>query len=545
MNTSHASLPGTTSDVLIVGFGPVGKLLAIKLGQQGLDVVVVDRNAAAYPLPRAVTHCSDFARILQSVGLAPDTIPHITEPYDDMYSWRDRDGRTLVEVDWSGRGESDWYNTYFFHQPALEDALDEIVDGLENVRVMRGWEAVSLSHGAEDATVGMHTSVGEEMSVTAEWVIGADGANSTIRNLADIEWHDDGYFFDWLVVDVKLRPGLKFPHIAAQSCDSRRPSTMVPGGPGRRRWEFMRLPHESTTDLDRTEKAWELLAPYGLSPDNAELERHSVYTFQSCWATEWRRGRVVLAGDAAHLMPPFAGQGLGAGARDVMNLSWKLGAVMRGHADDSLIDTYGAERIHHAVAFVKFSTSLGQVICITDPAEAHARDQRMLSEWKAGMKPPAPPRPGLGDGVHTGPFGGALARQGRVRVTDGRDIVLFDDAFDGPGAVITRTADTLATITADARASLLDLGITSVALSGSAVAGSVIDDVDGTYRRWLDELGADTVLVRPDFHLYGSSAAEETSHLITEFLSKVGGRSASAVQQNESTSSAYVRTKES
>lgn len=528
MNTSHATSLRMTTEVLIVGFGPVGKLLAIKLGQQGHTVVVIDRNAAAYPLPRAVTHCSDFARILQSVGLAPDTIPHITEPYDDMYSWRNGDGQTLVEVDWSGKGESGWYNTYFFNQPALEDALDEIVGGLDNVRVMRGWEAISLSQRAEDATVGVRTAAGEEMSVTADWVIGADGANSKIRNLAGIEWHDDGYFFDWLVVDVKPRPGLEFPHVASQNCDTQRPSTMVPGGPGRRRWEFMRLPHESKEDLNRTEKAWELLAPYGLSADNAELERHSVYTFQSCWATEWRRGRVLIAGDAAHLMPPFAGQGLGAGVRDVMNLSWKLNAVLRGQADDSLIDTYGAERIHHAVAFVKFSTSLGQVICITDPAEAHARDNRMIAEWEAGMKPPAPPRPGLGQGVHTGPSGGALARQGRVRVDHGQDAALFDDAFDGPGAVITRTATTLATISADARESLLDLGITLVALSGPTVVNSIIDDVDGTYHRWLDELGADTILIRPDFHLYGSSAAEETIDLINGFLSGVGGRCASA-----------------
>ncbi|WP_246284636.1 bifunctional 3-(3-hydroxy-phenyl)propionate/3-hydroxycinnamic acid hydroxylase MhpA [Gordonia asplenii] len=517
-----------TTEVLIVGFGPVGKLLAIKLGRQGHTVIVIDRNAAAYPLPRAVTHCSDFARILQSVGLAPDTIGHITEPYDDMYSWRNGDGQTLVEVDWSGRGESGWYNTYFFNQPALEDALDAIVADLDNVRVMRGWEAISLTQRTQDATVGVRTATGEQVSVTADWVVGADGANSKIRSLAGIDWHDDGYFFDWLVVDVKPRAGMEFPHIAVQNCDTRRPSTMVPGGPGRRRWEFMRLPHESKEELNRADKAWELLAPYGLSAANAQLERHSVYTFQSCWATEWRRRRVVIAGDAAHLMPPFAGQGLGAGVRDVMNLSWKLDAVLRGQADDTLIDTYGAERVHHAVAFVKFSTSLGQVICITDPAEAAERDTRMIAQWAAGMKPPAPPRPGLGAGVHVGSAGGALARQGRVRVDGGHDVVLFDDAFGGPGAVITRTSTTLATVSVDAREALSDLGITLVALSGPSGVDSIVDDVDGTYHRWLDELGADTIVIRPDFHLYGSSAAAGTADLIDGFLSRVGSRSASA-----------------
>lgn len=518
-----------TTEVLIVGFGPVGKLLAIQLGRQGHAVTVVDRNEAGYPLPRAVTHCSDFARILQSIGLAPDTIPHVTEPYDDMYTWHNGDGDTLVEVDWSGYGESGWYNTYFFHQPALEDALDVIISGLENVRVMRGWEAVSLTPRPEEVTVGVRSRKNaDELAITADWVVGADGAGSTVRNRSGIEWHDDGYFFDWLVVDVQTRPGLEFPHVATQNCDFRRPSTMVPGGPGRRRWEFMRLPHESREELDHPAKAWELLAPYGLSPDNADLERHSVYTFRSCWATRWRQGRVLIAGDAAHLMPPFAGQGLGAGMRDAMNMAWKLDAVLRGIADESLLDTYGSERIHHAVAFVEFSTSLGQVICITDPAEAARRDERMLAEWAAGMKPSAPPRPGLGAGLHVGQHGGMLARQGRIRIGD-REVARFDDVFHGAGAVITRSTDNFATIAPNARAVLNDLRIDLVALSGSSDNGIVIDDVDRCYQRWFDELGVDTVFVRPDFHLYGSATANDTADLVHGFVTKLGTRHASAV----------------
>ena len=522
MTISEPTSGARGTDVLIVGFGPVGKLLAVKLGRLGHAVTVVDKNHAAYPLPRAVTHCSDFARILQSVGLAPDTIPGITVPYDDMYRWRNSSGQTLLEVDWSGRGESGWYNTYFFNQPDLERALDEIVEGLDTVRVLRGWEATSLSQSVVDATVTMRDNAsGDERSITADWVIGADGANSRIRSLVDIEWHNDGYFFDWLVVDVKPREGVDFPHIATQNCDIRRPSTMVPGGPGRRRWEFMRLPGESKEQLDRADTAWELLEPYGLTPDNSDLERHSVYTFQSCWATQWRVGRVLIAGDAAHLMPPFAGQGLGAGVRDVMNLSWKLDAVLAGRAEHSLLDTYGTERIHHAVAFVKFSTSLGEVICITDVDEAVERDRRMIAEWEAGMKPSAPPRPGLGEGVHTGPNGGTLARQGLIGV-DGT-VMMFDDAFGGPGAVITRCASALASLTSETREELQDMGISVVALSD-------VDDVNGSYGEWLDELGADTVLIRPDFHLFGTSAATETVDLIEDFLRRVKGRVVSAAR---------------
>lgn len=525
MCPTDAASSTSTSEVMIVGYGPVGKLLAIKLGRRGHSVVVIDRNDADYPLPRAVTHCSDFARIIQSVGLAPDTIPEITHPYDDLYYWHDNQGRTLVEVDWSGLGESDWYNVYFFHQPALEKKLDELVDQLPSVTVLRGWEAIALSQSADTATVTARSvATGMERTITAAWVIGADGANSRVREWAGLEWHNEGYFFDWLVVDVKPHPEVQFPHVAKQNCDFRRPTTMVPGGPGRRRWEFMRLPHETRESLNRTEKAWELLEGFGLNPQNSELERHSVYTFQACWANRWREGRAVLAGDSAHLMPPFAGQGLGAGVRDVMNLSWKLDAVLRGIADEQLIDTYEAERMHHAVAFVRFSTELGKVVCVTDPAQAAERDERMIADWSAAMKATTPPRPGLGRGVHTGDSGGHLARQGRVGMPDG-SARRFDDAFAGPGALIARSAASVVDIPEHMRTRLADLDIDLVALSGPADANvTVVEDVDGTYGAWLDDLRADVVLVRPDFHVYGSGNDGDAVGLVTGFLGHLVAR---------------------
>jgi 2-polyprenyl-6-methoxyphenol hydroxylase-like FAD-dependent oxidoreductase len=518
-NQATRSVDALTADVAIIGFGPVGKLLALHLGRRGHSVVVAEREQGRYPLPRAVTHCSDFARILQSVGLSPDTIPDITLPYDDMYVWRNGEGQTLVEVDWSGLGESGWHNTYFFHQPSLEERLDALVAELPSVLLLRDHEAVALTQDGTGAAVSIHPkATGEQITVAAAWVVGADGANSRVREWCGIEWHDEGFYYDWLVVDVRPSPELRFPHVAAQNCDTRRPSTMVPGGPGRRRWEFMRLPEETTAELNTTEKAWELLGPYGLTPANAELERHAVYRFQARWATRWRAGRVLLAGDAAHLMPPFAGQGLGAGVRDVMNLSWKLDAVLRGQADEWLLDTYTSERLHHATAFVRFSMELGHVICITDPAEAAARDARMIADWNAGMKPPAPPRPGLGPGLHSGQAGGMLARQGRVRIA-GASPALFDDAFSGPGGLIARSSEALSRLAPDIRMSLGRLGIDLVALCGPPAEDvTVVDDVDATYTRWLDDLEADVVLVRPDFHLYGAGRADQAGRIAAGFL---------------------------
>jgi 3-(3-hydroxy-phenyl)propionate hydroxylase len=515
-----------SADVTIVGFGPVGKLLALQLGRRGHRVLVVDRKETGYPLPRAVTHCSDFARILQSVGLSPDSIPDVTEPYDDMYVWRNGQGETLVEVDWSGRGESGWYNTYFFNQPALEDRLDALVEELPTVTVLRGWEAGDISQDKDSIRVKLsRTGDGEQVTAVSGWLIGADGANSAVRQNAGIEWHDEGFFYDWLVVDVKPGPGLDFPHVASQLCDTSRPATMVPGGPGRRRWEFMRLPGETKEELNRTEKAWELLAPYGVTPEDAELERHSVYTFQACWAKEWRRGRILLAGDAAHLMPPFAGQGLGAGVRDAMNLAWKLAAAIDDLADESLLDTYGPERSQHAIAFVKFSMNLGQVICLTDKDEAAARDERMIAEWATTRKAPAPPRPGLGHGLHTGPHGGELAIQGRV-AGPGQTTVLLDDLLAGPGVLLTKRSSMLVDISWEDQKRLGLIGIRLASFEkDSEVSGDVeiIDDIDGTYHQWLDSLGTpdapvDAVLIRPDFHLYGTATGTETKDLAARFL---------------------------
>ncbi|GAA1706817.1 hypothetical protein GCM10009745_63360 [Kribbella yunnanensis] len=286
----------------------------------------------------------------------------------------------------------------------------------------------------------------------------------------------------------------------------------------------MRLPGEDKAELNTVERAWELLAPFGVRPDNAELERHSVYTFQATYAERWREGRVLIAGDAAHLMPPFAGQGLGAGVRDAINLSWKLDAVLRDRAADDLLDTYGSERTHHVQAFIDFSIELGEVICLTDPAAAAARDARMVAEWEAGMRPPAPPRPGLGPGIHRGRHGGELAIQGPVGVpsegASGKR--LLDDVLRGPGVLIGRTASDLSVLSKSQTTHLAELRIPCVAFGGHRRDGLLIlEDVDGAYRDWLDRLEADVVLVRPDFHLYGTAGSDGVADLVRAFLRDV------------------------
>ncbi len=387
MDSMESSPDVVDCDVVVVGYGPVGQLLALLLGRAGHRVVVLERWPDFYSMPRAVHFDHEVARILQHVGLRPDESP-ACEPYDDLYAWRNAERKTLLDVDWSGVGPTGWHTANFFTQPLLERELDALVQAQPTVELQRGWEAVAVEEGADRVTVTTRATGGEDAgvedagrrrSVSARFVIGADGANSIVRSAIGSSLHDLGFYFDWLIVDLVLHDERNFDPPAWQLADPERPTTIVPGGPGRRRWEFMRLPEETIGDLNTTDRAWELLAPWDVRPDNATLERHTVYTFQARWADTWRRGRLLIAGDAAHLMPPFAGQGMCAGLRDAMNVAWKLDRVLRGTSPDALLDTYAPERVPHVQHFIGMSMDLGKVICISDHDAAAQRDREMMA----------------------------------------------------------------------------------------------------------------------------------------------------------------------
>jgi 2-polyprenyl-6-methoxyphenol hydroxylase-like FAD-dependent oxidoreductase len=483
-------------DVAIVGYGPVGQTLAILLGQRGWKVGVFEKQAAAYPLPRAVHFDHEVARILQAAGLG-EQLPRLTESAD-TYEWRNAAGETLLVIGSKDTSLSGWPEANMFAQPELERALDARVRTLPSVEVHRGAEVVDIRPAPAEVAL---VVAGPEREIGARWVVGCDGANSFVRRNLGSTVTDLGFFFDWLIVDLVPRERRAWTPINWQLCDPARPTTVVSGGPGRRRWEFMRLPGESVADLDSEATAWRLLAPWGMMPDTASLERHALYTFQARWVDRWRQGRLLIAGDAAHQMPPFAGQGMCAGLRDAANLAWKLDLVLGGLAPDALLDTYESERVAQVRRVIDFSIELGKVICVADPAAAAARDAAMIAAVEdRGPTPPLPP-PAIGPGlvVDGDPLAGHLFLQGEVRRGDatGR----FDDVVGRGFTLVSPVADPASRLAPELAGLFASLG----GISAQVAPGGPVHDLHGGYARWFAANGVGVVLQRPDFHVFGTA----------------------------------------
>ena len=346
----------------------------------------------------------------------------------------------------------------------------------------------------------------EARSIRARWVVGADGANSFVRETRGITRRDLGFQERWLVVDLEPHDidALDLPP-ACQWCDPARPTTHVRSGTRHRRFEFMLLPGEDPADFENPARAWELLAPW-FTPADGTLTRHTVYEFRSMLAERMRDGRVLLVGDAAHLTPPFLGQGLCSGLRDAANVAWKLDLVLRGIADESLLDTVDPERQPQNEWVIALAVELGRVLCQLDANLAAERDTAL----RAAGAPPAPQLAPLTAGLlrrsadgAPGPLAGHLSVQGLIATPSGD--VLLDDLTGGGFTLIAAAGEPLEELDGRGRALLDVLAAHVVSLDPRADGGQ--RDADGRLTSWLREHGAHAVLVRPDFYVFGSAAS--------------------------------------
>ncbi len=409
--------PLLSTDVAIVGCGPVGALLANLLGRAGLSVDIYDRERDVYPLPRAVHFDGEVMRIFQAAGLAGE-IAATTRTSSKGMHFVNGEGRTLlIRRGIEGPGPHGWAGNWYFHQPELETILRRGMTRFANVRVHLGHEVTSVDE------------------LDARYVVGCDGARSLVRHTIGSRQRDLGLHQPWLVVDLLCDPASPrvqaLPEYTIQLCDPVRPMTVVNVGGRRRRWEIMLMTGDDPARLTEPDTFWPMIAGW-LGPADAEIERSAIYTFHSVVQEGWRKGRLLLAGDSCHQTPPFLGQGMCAGMRDASNLAWKLSAIVAGEAPDSLLDTYESERRPHVNAFIELAVSLGAILQETDADAAAARDRRFAS----GAQSFDFPQPQLGPGhrAEGPPPIGTIFPQ--LRLADGR---LMDEAIGQRFAIVGET----------------------------------------------------------------------------------------------------------
>ncbi len=499
------------ADVLVVGYGPVGQVLSTLLAMCGRTVIVAEQRPSPFSMPRAVAVDGYAARVLGAAGVA-GALADVGEPTPD-YIVENASGQTLMRLELATVGRNGWPESTSMYQPGLEAALTERGAELPTLRLLRGARVASVAQDESCLRVaidGVNSSPSAEL--TARWVVGCDGAKSTMRQRMGAPVQDFGFEIDWMACDVVPEQASAFPARTLHIADPSRPRVAVSAGPGHRRFEFMRLTDERPDEFDSLEGAWRRLATFGVEPGNATLERYAVYTIRSWCAQEWRAGRLLLAGDAAHEMPPFAGQGLSSGIGDAANLAWKLDAVLSG-APEGILDTYADERRPRIQRAIDVSVRLGSAICTTRPSAAAARDHAMLRS--AGRPAHQVPESLAAGFLHRTPAGTIARFAGRLmpqaRVATEATVAGLDEMASvrrGFTLVVGREPDTLLDAHGVSRLRAMDVRVIEIVGQGRQLPAPSdhlpVMDIDDVYLPWLASLGdAVGALVRPDFYVFG------------------------------------------
>ncbi|MEU1184557.1 bifunctional 3-(3-hydroxy-phenyl)propionate/3-hydroxycinnamic acid hydroxylase [Streptomyces sp. NPDC005820] len=497
-------------DVAVIGYGPTGVTAANLLGAAGLKVVVLERDAEVYSRARAISTDEEVIRIWQRIGLA-DRLKQ------DMLAERpldfvDADGRTFLSARPTPRGHGH-PPQMFIYQPALEQVLRDGVERYPNVEILLRHECLRLRQSADGAGVELTVVGTADDSVRrlhARYVIAADGGSSLTRAQLNVGYEGRTYEDRWVVVDTKmLKPWPDHDRLRFR-CDPARPAVDCPTPLGHHRWEFPILPGDDEAHLTTDDAILAMVSRYGIGRDQIRILRATVYSHHVRFAARFRVGRVFLAGDAAHAMPPWIGQGMAAGVRDAANLCWKLAAVLRGELPESLLDSYEAERKPHVREVTRRAVFVGRIITERRLPVARVRNTTLRAVRRAAgvgsrlVDSHWIPVARYAKGFQTHPRTKASGRQipqPRVTGPDGGRVRL-DDVLDGRWVLLhARTA------TPQPGWDRLDVPSLTVLPTGSTPAEEALVDSDGVLLAWLDQHRAATLALRPDAYVYAAAPA--------------------------------------
>jgi 2-polyprenyl-6-methoxyphenol hydroxylase-like FAD-dependent oxidoreductase len=517
-------------DVVTVGYGPTGMLAAILLGRAGHRVAVLERHTTLYNLPRVGIVHDDVLRMFQEVGCIDKVWPSTS--FLPVYEMA-KHGRILLSSEVSPQATHGWPEYTSIYQPAFEKELDVLAKAEPGVEIIQGATVNGLQQGPDGVAVSAAMPDGTTREFRGHYAIGADGGNSFVRSALGVTYEDLGFDQDWLVVDAKeKRPHPDHPAMR-QLCEPEQPGVTLRMGPHHRRWSFMIFPGESAEAAMKPESVWRRLnRPEGGTPDDWELIRVAAYKFQSLYAESWRVGRIFLAGDAAHQMPPFLAQGLCSGFRDAHNLAWKLDLVLKGAASDALLDAYEAERGPNARATIVESMRVGQHVNERDPEKVRRRDEQLLAMQAEQAHKRGQARliafrvPGFTGGFVASPgtpAAGDVFPQAKVR--HGNREGRFDDVAGRGFLLLVRSADPSTAFTERDRATWDALGgrALRIAAPGADGSGEDLIDVDGHYGRLMDEYGCDVLIKRPDYAMFGGCrTAADLPKLMADLRDRLG-----------------------
>jgi len=530
MMTESNAMKKLKTSVVICGAGPAGLTLAHLLGLEGVDVILIERLESTVAEPRAIAIDGESLRTLQKIGLLegfePELLAGITADYVNG------EGVRLFQAGQAGIRPYGFATVNSFDQPALDRYLAQTMELRKSVQLRFRHTLERFEQDDDGVRVYCTDASGGQLQIDADFLIGCDGGRSTIRSQLNIQMSGESNPQPWLVIDT-TDPHLDGGLDCRFYCDPKRPGMTIRKRHGERRWEWMLMPGEDREFLLQDENIRDIISPY-TDVDQVNIYRKRVYDFHAIIAERWREGRVFLAGDAAHMTPPFAGQGLNSGFRDVSNLSWKLASVVKGVASSDILDSYELERKGHAWELIETARQLGQQIQPIDPQQAAERDVFFaeLNKDSAGAQALEDEmfRSILARSVDKGlvvdagsdTVAGKLLIQPVLGTRDGPGILL-DERLGSGFSIVGYNCDPKQVLSEDALGHWAALGTALVAVgTEDAAAGEHwLLDEKGEFAAWLGSEAPCILLVRPDrfcMAVAGPSGIEEQLSLARQAL---------------------------